>query len=1240
MPYASEAQRGYLHAVHPEIAARWDAEEKKHSGKKDKPKRKKPKPKGQPKGQPKGRVSKLLVPVSDDPYFNADIAQKTFNLVMKMDDDTAQVFCHIVASDLFEQEVENNLGTLQRRLNAVVAKRYAAVKSVIAKRADEPRAQQLWETVVELEKASDPKHNPYYYGYKWDPNDFRRDPATGRFMVKISHTMTTPLKEKHADAMFGDSGKHLKDNSALRAKYQDEYRQVAGFLDMAAQAHGGSGNIDVIYHTRDKAGHVFSTMSNSTKPPRDILGQEDTDLIAVEAKPTTLSAGGAAYQLAGAFGQELTPEQMDRANKAGPQFAGFVRGWASAGTNENANDRLYQRLQSSGSMMNNLGASGGKVQLAGQMAQIVGQYGPEAEKVIGPTARKTAYRYRGTETTPDEKLVDVYGDEITDAKKYGVIKPTPETQAKIDERLMTTRQRLTGVPGAGRGDMRSQMVRRATGAQERQVEAVTPSILQVAQARAGEIHDQSREPTWAERGMGTAVVSEYLRLKIPSRRLYELHLAAGNTPPSEGVIIDSKGRLAAQAIGYGDDHYLPFNLKNLKALKGGEYVRNRSVGGLTSEDIYTGLMTGARRVTVVSRSGTFSMEFAPDFRGGRRHNDKARRMTRRYEQILDAVQSGQVERQEIPPQWRKAIENEVKTDPYYQNADKQTIYDEIETRLKEFKENPKIEGRDLDRAEVLINAAKAQANMGLMSESDAKDYEASVMKELHDMKEVRFRLNGIGYDAALKSLQEQFPYYIHDVRNKPTRREDNLEFEQDKGYVEPGRNRPTKAQAGLYGTSANKGQKFSASHADYQRGRNGNEKWTGTDGQRAAAVPQPGEETPDGTTGTTGTTSTSDRKTEENRSRDMFAQEQKRMSARDAGAELFGFLKKFALWDPDMKPLWWDDMDKSQMKERLKDPAFAKEFNDTLEKFAPQWGGPQGIQNFGSQYSNYKRARGASESVKFQRALAADYPEYPLTFDDLDGDESGYHAGATVSDVKRAMHAVDTKKPTGSFTTTRPLSQLGENELQQELNATVQVRNVLFPTDPSLRPADPKYALDALKKEHPTSPSVDVMLKLTSQQNLDDHLEKIHRIRFLMIQEEEAEKRGTSVRNVRTGTPNPGTPGDNGGTSTPVKTKPAPTHPIKQAPSVEEIQENLRLKRQTTDRYVAALDAYGKQLRDLQIDASGTERSNLIRATSTVETLKNQISTNRHGPELIDDHVKKKLGYLYDEFKVHLDGST
>ena len=1223
-----------MHAKKPKIAAQWDAESAasrsmpKISGKKRVSKARhggklrklgadlasnlKDATSAEERHKKRGRVSKVAPPVwPDDGFFNASAAQTMYDLVMKMDDDTAQVFCQVMASDLFEQEIENNLGTLQRHLNEVVAKRHAGLRQAIAKNADDPQAEQYWNALEEITKAT---RTPQYYGYQWEENDFRRDPSTGRFMVKIKRTMTKPLPEKQADKMIGDSGKDIAD-AKRRAQYQDEYRQVAAFLETASMASGGKGNVDIVYHSEDKAGNVFTSINNSGKVDKDLLKDPSTTLLAIEAKPTTLTTGGAAYGLASAMGHQLSPDQVRRANLGDDEFKAFSQNWANAGTAEQTTSRMYQRLSSTGSAMNTLGAPGGKVQLAGKMAEIVGQYGPQAEQVIGPTARKTAYRYRGTETTPDAKLVRVYGEEIADAKKYGATKPTPEMQALIADRLTTSRAKL----GGGEAGIRATRVHPAPRPE------AAPAIMQMARARAAEEIGSTRDPNWAERGMGTAVVAEYLKLKLPSKRLYELHLEAGNTPPSEGVIIDSQGRLAVQAIGYGDDHYLPFNLKNLKSLKGGEYVRNRSVGGLTSEDIYTGLVTGARRVTVVSRSGTFSMEFAPDFRGGRRHNDKARRMTRRYEQILDAVQSGKVDRQNIPPRWRKVIENEVK-DEYGPGASRQSVRDEIDSRIKEFKEKPEIEGRDLDRAETLINDMEERGARGDVRESDVADYRRQVMNELRDMKEVRFRLNGIGYDAALRSLQEQFPYYIEDVRNKPTRDEANLEFEQDKGYVEPGRNRPTLARAGLHGTSENPGHKFTASHADYQRGRTGTGKLVNA--KQAAAELAVGADTADA--GFTTGSKLSPREEDRRRLRDQVAADQKVLSARKASVEVFTHLKRMnvRLEGGAGEPVWWGKTP-DEMSLWLKTPDNAKEFDDLVMTHGPEWAGSGSVQGtvpgFAAIWLNYQRARGLTHAVKFQPSLAFNFPEFPYTFPDEKN--AAYHAGASKSVVQREMSKISGEQPV--FTSTRPLSQLTQSELSDELDVTNRFREQLFPSDPTVRAADPTTALEVHREDWSTSPSGDRLKPMLSQKGLEQHLENIHKIRYLQIMEAESKEE----RAAETATPSSSTG------SVAVRSKPAgslkPVTPAKPSPS----PEDRALQRQTTDRYVTALDKYSKELGDLAIDAKGPERSSLIRSRGTVATVKNELGSNRFGPDLIDDHVKSRLGTLYDQFKTHLEST-
>ena len=87
----------------------------------------------------------------------------------------------------------------------------------------------------------------------------------------------------------------------------------------------------------------------------------------------------------------------------------FADQWLSAGDDRNSNAKLYGRTAAAGKFLSAVGPPGSKAQLAGKFAEIVGHAGPQAEKVLGPTARKTAYRYRGTEKTPDTRAGREYG---------------------------------------------------------------------------------------------------------------------------------------------------------------------------------------------------------------------------------------------------------------------------------------------------------------------------------------------------------------------------------------------------------------------------------------------------------------------------------------------------------------------------------------------------------------------------------------------------------------------------------------------------------------------------------------------------------------------------------------------------------------------------------------------------------------------------------------------------------------
>lgn len=740
---------------------------------------------------------------SEEPDFNYKAAQETFDLVMKMDPDEAQMFAHFVVSEVLEDTIEKNLKTLQRRVNSIVAKRIDDLRKVVEKAAAISKSEdsiEYLDALLQWEEIS--KANPYDHGYRFRETDFNRDPGTGQFRTKIKHTTKKPM---YSDKQAKELGlpKHKGLSAADKAQFQEEYHQLATFLGNVHGASQEPGSNRVILQLQDKKTHerydVLASVGTNPNEAAQRYNPKESKLVGVVARPGTLTVGGATFGLQRALGSNPTGgagRGMDAVDQNFPQFADeFVK----PGDKYNSNARTYNRIHAGSQLLGSVGAAtqNPHIATAAALGQFVGSHGAEAEAVFGPPTRKMAYRYRGTERTPDKNLVAEYGRAVN--------------QAKL--------QSVTNYADQGRGDRNAD-----------KKGLTQDSMVQMASRR---VAAERRPPTKDELAAGRAVLVNYLsplnrekRPYTPDKKLLNLHLAAGNTPPSEGILLNKEGQIVAQAVGYGDDHYLPFNLKNLKPLKGGEYIRTRSVGGLSSEDIYTGLMAGASKVTVVSRSGVFTVDFAEDFRGGRRHNDKAKRMVRRYEQILDAVQSEQVESAPVPPEVRQALTQQVKAEYSGTGVSGAQMRDLLEEKIKEYQMDPDISAPESPLENLIIHNGEAAGR-------DAAAYRGQVRALLEENRERTWKLNAKGYEAAQRVLQEQFPYYI--AAHAIPLREDEADQKTDPGYVKPGRNRPTKARAGLYlGDKEGQGEKFSAEEADFQGVRN--QKKTGS----LHAIPRPG----------------------------------------------------------------------------------------------------------------------------------------------------------------------------------------------------------------------------------------------------------------------------------------------------------------------------------------------------------------------------------------------------------------
>ena len=565
-----------------------------------------------------------------------------------------------------------------------------------------------------------------------------------------------------------------------------------------------------------------------------------------------LTAGGAAFDVMKPLGAAGANAAQTVRQGSGEPISTFADEWNAVGNNPRTpNKQAYHRIGSAASLLESALPDGtpGKVRLAVAAGKWVGQHGDEAEKVMGPGARKAAYRYRGIERKPDADLLRSASAVLT-----GIDNPNERRKMLI----YGDRNAVVGYgpkkPGASQG---------------------TPIVRDVE-----------------------SPVVEYFSNRLPDPSLLLLQTESGQVPPSEGVIIDRNGKITTQAVGYGDDHYLPFNLKNMSNLQGGEYVRTRAVGGLTTEDVYAGLVSGARAVTVVSNSGVYTMEFDPTFRGGRRFNDKAVRMVNRYGMLLDSVKSETITLQNIPPDryaelkqaaisrypdeseegerasYFKKLEDKEKRDPQMSAQGRDAVALQVlEDYAAAHKTNDggtptweQIKNQRVRQAQIkasnLNPDAPADVRMSwaegarekTQAELDAPQtaiqslgleerYTKSLARAEHEYRAAQkpLKLNSDGYFAAQRALKEQFPYYIShtDMRPKAMPGANDAHV----GYVNPRFNRPSAARVGYFDANVDGqagGSKISAQYTNYQNAANNPEPRE----SRAPSAPEERKEEP------------------------------------------------------------------------------------------------------------------------------------------------------------------------------------------------------------------------------------------------------------------------------------------------------------------------------------------------------------------------------------------------------------
>lgn len=475
----------------------------------------------------------------------------------------------------------------------------------------------------------------------------------------------------------------------------------------------------------------------------------------------------------------------------------------------------YRRLQAGANFLQ--ATAGGylppSAQLGLHAAGFVGQYGPVAQQALGPAIDRAKYRYTGIERKLDPDLVKALR-----ADKAGAAN--------------------------GKQDFDDYVV------------------------RGGALPKGRRPGQWVgEENWQPSQTLAYFLSKRPNRGLAALQRASGHQPASEGIILDAQGRPSTQMIGRGDDWYLPFDLRNLGTLKGGQYIRTRTDGGLTTEDVYTGLMAGARQMTVVSHNGVYTMAFDDTLRGSRRYSQAAREMTERYGQLLDAVKSGQVRVNNIgsiDPDRVRELQDEADGDSEVfqalleRNYAKPVPSREMQQSWQHDFLTEQAEGFDTGRPEESAweafrdqkvvpamvaeqlrasiipggppdpfldeDALRRQAELALEADPSqgihalglTDDYRKYASDQLQGYREAMapVELDGPGYDYAMQALKEQFPYFIKSTSYVPLSK-----ARRDRGYVMPRYNRSADVKAGYFDPQITGFGKVPANRTRFQNSR-------------------------------------------------------------------------------------------------------------------------------------------------------------------------------------------------------------------------------------------------------------------------------------------------------------------------------------------------------------------------------------------------------------------------------------
>lgn len=643
--------------------------------------------------------------------------------------------------------------------------------------------------------------------------EVRRDAATGQFVRGLGGAPQNPtqFEEKKqfpgakavieaAEEKDGKSG-YLAlpdgDQKKLAAR-QGEYTRLRAVADAVKNIPGAKMNI--IFGDGGAPREVLASDVLDGNLPEQWTIERSAAAVAITSDDPVGRKQITAFNTLGFAGGALE----DLAGGDPARWSALAQKLAPAAPDSDKLSTFFSQLEAGADVLE--GVPGGAA--AGEIARFVGTFGPEANKVLGPKIQQAAYRYRGTEREPDIELVAAFNS-----------RPVKVVDALADDRLPEEQKQRAIETLTAPVDFK---------------DAPSGDLSGFANRAAATTYGRSRKERLSADQTKMAVradlATRYLIDQLPDDPVVaELSEKSGNILPSQGIAIDADGDVVSQAVGYSDDHYLPFNLSGLGSIRGGQYARTRVSGGPTSEDIYTMVQAGVRSATIVSTSGVYTIELDPSFRGARGLSDRARQMYERYIKILDAVEGSGMYLKDLDPPTKAKIRQDALRESGGDEANMKRLI-EAKTRKARLGATKALTQQQLDAA---YEEAKVEAENELRGKKFSNTAFAQLSGEIFDEKVrdlrqeqgiSRLQLNAEGYSVALETLQAQFPYFIRNVSWQPLRSaEDSRGKERrgfldsrgestisglrqnlgrvDAGYVAPGGLRSDNAKEGFYRTA-------------------------------------------------------------------------------------------------------------------------------------------------------------------------------------------------------------------------------------------------------------------------------------------------------------------------------------------------------------------------------------------------------------------------------------------------------